>query len=449
MSEGCYDTNPPLSILLYVPYIWISNITSIEAYNVLFWLTLAPIIFATIAVKKILACFIEKQHSHILSISFLCSVTIVPSLYFVERDHFIAMFIFPLICVQYCITQKIKVPAIWKYSILILAAITLLLKPHQGLIPLFMLLHRMYVQKKLWIIQDIDFIILAATSILYVLVVFIFYNDFVTEMLPYIVDFYLPYINFVDVFKKLEVFFPLWMIATALALITYPNEKFLKILCVTSGICLFVFTLLAKGFFYQLLPFITIFWILGTYLTTITLKTNNILIVILIFGLSYLFAPLRPHFPTHEEYKNNVITKYIKQNCAEPCSFLFLHTNMDIVNQISFYNKDTHVNASRFPAFWFQPALEGFVSVDKDINLADAKAHFSSLIAQDIKKMNPSLLVIPNSKHEDPNFITFYSTSPEFRKAIAPYKKIDTLTVDRTIFGYDEPYELTWDIYKK
>lgn len=426
LTDSCYDTNPPLSVLVYAPFIWLSQITSITIHHIIFWLTLAPIGFATLATYKL-----SKNKN--LTVAFLATITIIPSLYYAERDHFIAIMLLPFILLQFAITKKETINTSLKYSVLILGSLALLLKPHFGLIPIFMILHRMRYKRTLWVIKDADFIILAMSCISYLTVILLFYNDFITQILPDVLEFYLGYNNIDGTLKKLTIYGPLWAIF-CVGCTLYSKDYRLKLLVPCAGLCLLVFTIQMKGFTYHLLPF---FALIFPLIFSSIPKIKAPIILISIFAFSYIFSPLRPEYPTHHDYQNNEITDYINQNCTHPCSFYMLHENMDIVSQIAFYSGHTY--ATRFPAFWFQPQIT-----------KTGKVRFSQYIAQDINKYNPALIFVPKA---DNSLLDFYSVSPEFNKTISTYKKTDELTVDRAFFykdtKYDFSYELTWDVYTK
>lgn len=426
LTNSCYDTNPPLSVLVYAPFIWLSRITTLPNYSFIFWVTLALIMFATYATYKL-------SRNNILTASFLAAVTIIPSLYYAERDHFIAIMLLPFILLQLSITKKETLNTALKYSVLILGSLALLLKPHFGLIPIFMILHRMRYQRTIWVLKDADFIVLAVSCLTYLAIIFTFYNDFLTQILPDIVEFYLGYNNYDGTFGKLKIYGPLW-IMTCLACTICTKDDRLKLLVPCAGLCLLVFTIQMKGFTYHLLPF---FALIFPIIFTSIPKIKPPIILMSVFAFSYIFSPLRPQYPTHSDYKNNEISQFINHNCTAPCSFYMLHENMDIVSQIAFYSPHTY--ATRFPAFWFQPQIN-----------EEGKVRFSRYIAEDIIKHEPALLLIPKAEK---NLLDFYSVSPEFNQAISAYQKSDQLTVNRAFFykdtKYDFSYDLTWDVYTK
>lgn len=429
MTEGCYDTNPPLSVLVYAPFIWLSKLTSIASYHLIFWLTLAPIAFATYATYKL-------SQNIVLTISFLATITIIPSLYYAERDHFIAIMLMPFILVQFAITKEETLNATLKYSILILGSLALLLKPHFGLIPIFMLIHRMRYQRTFWVMKDTDFIILAASCISYLMIIYLYYNDFLTQILPDVLEFYLGYNDPQTIIKKLTIYGSLWAIFCVSCSLLSKDYR-LKLLVPCAGLCLLVFTIQMKGFTYHLLPFFALFFpLVFTNLAHLP-KLNPPIILIAIFIFVYIFSPLRPEYPSHQDYKNNDITDYINANCNQPCSFYIMHQNMDIVSQIAFYSGHTY--ATRFPAFWFQPKIT-----------EQERPRFAKYIAQDLEKFKPDLIL---SLQTEKRPLDIFADNPALEKILNQYKKTDELTVDRAFFykdtKYEFTYELKWDVYKK
>ncbi len=461
MLQECYDTNPPLNILIYVPFIWFSDLLNISLYKSLFWITLLWIFCSVFITRKTLNSFpsLNQNDKNVISLALLCSLTIVPSLYFTERDHFTAIMILPLILVQIAYTYEYKLSKIITYSVLILGGITLFLKPHFGIISIFLLLHRMIVQKRFFIVKDTDFIILFAITLIYIAVIFLFFKDFVYFILPDVIDTYLYYNDRIQTYKTAMPYFFI-IIANLIALIFIKDKSKPIILSIIACaiLALIAYIIQMKGFTYQRLPLNTVLLpitsiIILKLISTKTILENNVFLsyffAIIIFLISYFNYPIRPNFPSHAEYINNPITNYIEKNCDKPCSFYISYENMDIVSQLAFYSD--FIYATRFPTFWFLINID-----DNDIK---KRQRFANYIIEDINKYNPSLLLILSSSPEldkikgNKTVIEYFAFSHDFKKTMKQYQKIDNLTVDRAIFykdtPYDFPYILKWDVYKR
>ena len=348
LLQDCYDTNPPLSILIYIPFIWLSHILFIPAYTGIFWITLLWIGFAVYSTQKILASFpfLNIHERRILTLTYLCAVTIIPTLYYAERDHFLAIMILPFILTQLSITYRYEVPKLTQYFVLFIGGIALLLKPHFGLVPAFLFLHRIIVQKRFWVITDKDFIILFALSLSYVLFVLTYFQGFVNVILPDILQTYLYHNNPQAVYMA-SIPYALQTLACFIALLFIKQSRsLLTPMAICALLSLIIFIIQMKGFTYHRLPLYAVLFPLSSIVLFKMMqipfkekfsKPLSYGFMVLVFALSYLHSPLRPNYPTHADYQNNEITQYISQHCTKPCSFYITYENMDIVSQLAFY----------------------------------------------------------------------------------------------------------------
>lgn len=477
MLSDCFDTNPPLNILIYTPFVWISRLLNIPVYISLFWITFAFTIFSTVLTRVLLHPFkmLSKQDKDILTLAFLCTITIVPAIYFTERDHFLAAIILPFILAQITITHNYNTPAtpkIFLYITLIIGSVLLLLKPHFGLVPAFLLLHRMIYQKRLWVIKDIDFIILSAITICYIAITMFFYQGFVNIVLPDIIKLYVSYNNINEAYIKSLPYVALLVLSfVSLLLLKKENKSFYGLLWICSVLCLAAYLIQAKGINYHRLPlYALLFPMIATLsynfiknLLPISNHKNSINIVltfyiVAIFLAAYSFYPLRPIYPTHEEYIDNPIMEYIDKHCdQDPCSYYIAYKNMGIVNQVAFYSDNVY--ATRFPVYW---ALAGIISRGYIKDLSDDERHeikerHVNYAVEDIERFSPSLILLYKHDEADPTdsapYINTILDHPKIIKAMSSYKKIDNFSVDRAYFykagANSAPHKLNWDVYKK
>lgn len=460
MLRDCYDTNPPLSILIYTPFAWLSDVLSVPIYHCVFWLTFVFIILGVYVTQKVLRSFpiLSDLEKNILLLTYLCSITIIPTLYYAERDHFLAIMLLPFILVQIGLTCGYKTPKFTTFLVLNLGSIALLLKPHFGLIPVFLFLHRMVIQRRFWVIKDQDFLVLLSLSIGYLAIVFIYFNDFITIILPDIIQTYLNYNAPQKVYITAMPYAAL--VAMCFTCIAFIKDKSKALLLAIAGcalLSLVVYCLQMKGFTYHRLPLYALLFpllgILSLKIAQLFTKQKQILLfglAIVIFVSSYAHAPLRPDYPTHADYQNNEITEYIDEHCEQPCSFYITYENMDIVSQLALYSEHTY--ATRFPSFWF---LSTFQNEPPN----DTQKRFADYVAKDIERFSPSLIFVMVESpavgvlDENKTLAGYFTFSPEFEKVMSTYEKTDRLTVDRAYFykgtPYDFPYLITWDIYTK
>ncbi|MGH1377654.1 MAG: hypothetical protein ACRBB3_02420 [Alphaproteobacteria bacterium] len=474
LSQGCFDTNPPLNVLIYSPFALIAEALSIETYNAIFCGTLFLIILLTITTYKTLKYFkfFNENDRFLITLGSLCTLTIIPALSFAERDHFIAIAILPFVLTQLAITYKYSSSWFLKYFTIIVGSVLILIKPHFGLIPAFIFIHRaVYYKSILKVIKSPDFIILSIFSTSYLLIVYFFFRDFIDIILPDVLRFYLNYNNPKGVYFYAKIYALLAFACLTFSLFIKDKDKrtILSAICLCSFLALAVFVIQMKGFSYHRLPFYALlFPFIGMLIHNIVTQKMNLdtwlketillhVIIGAIFLSSYQFSPLRPDYPTHNDYKNNDLMTYINKHCEEPCSYFMTYENMDISSQIAFYSGHTY--ATRFPAYWFQPAFEGSVPTainDKyEESIDDAKLRYANYIVKDFETMRPTLLFILKAADGSPtNFAKrFAANSPKVRDIFATYKHIGVFSMDRAYFYKDTKYDfehiIMWDVYKK
>ncbi len=475
LIKGCYDTNPPLSVWIYAPPVYLSNLTGIELHYAAYLCMFTFIGFAVLSTALILKnwSFVTSPEKNLFLAAFIASTTILSSISFAERDHMIALILVPFVLTQLSITWKINLPKYLTYAVLIVGSTLLLVKPHYGLIAVMLLIHRMVAQKKLALWNDKDFLILSIATVTYMTVLLIWYQDFLDIMLSDIVTYYLPYNNPAKThieFKRHAILF-LFFVSLLPFVIDKANPKnfvFVSFTLCCAIISLFVFYIQMKGFFYHLLPTFA-FLAPGVSLAVFACLKKNLpakinerlisnLLVIVIFTIIYWRAPLLPDYPTHEDYKKADLTQYIEKNCGTPCRFFVTHENMEIVSQTAFYINGTYT--TRFPGYWFIPLLEKKLK-RVDINIKEQaiedKKRFSRYAGEDLSEHKPNLVMVlstpPEGTEDKPfDYFSYFSEDPKFKAASKKYKKTDEFKTDRGFYFQDTPYEyeyiLTWNVFK-
>ncbi|MCB1783441.1 MAG: hypothetical protein KDI13_05545 [Alphaproteobacteria bacterium] len=482
MLSVCYDTNPPLSIYLYAPPLLLSRLTGIPDYYCIYLLTFALIALSAIAIWKILAhmSFLTADERTIFTAGALAGFTLLPALSFAERDHIMVLGLMPFLLTQFCLTKQISLPKKLLYPVLFLGALAILIKPQFGLLPTILLLHRMAIRRKIFfILKEPDFIILAILTTLYTAFVFLAYPEFPFVLVPDAIEFYGEQSNYPLIMPTAVTYGPYFLIASILALSVRGRKKdnpkmdLLAQIFLGGAVCVFFYYLQKKGFFYHkipIFPFFTAGTALGLYSLTeftfrdqITPKTKKAMPAIacaLIFLFAYAKQPPNAQFPTHQDYKDAPLTQFIEQNCDHPCHLLFINENMGIGTQTMFYQNYTQ--ASRLPAFWFFPSwnsqdTENMTDQQKQHH-EDTHKRFARYAIEDLEKTDPSLLMIMHNPPEIPkeyalDLFDFLSIDPGFAPFIQKYEKTGEFSTDRAYYykntPYDEPHNITWDIYKK
>ncbi len=480
LTEGCYDTNPPLSILIYIPSVVLSDITSLEIYYSIYT-TIFALIFVCMVCTQILIKrlhFLSGEEQLLFMAAYTAAVVISPQYDFSQRDHLIAITAIPLFLIQVSITRGIAIPPLVKHVILAFGALMMMVKPHYGLLPALLIAHRMFSQKRITVIFDSDFVYLACACVIYILTLHLYFPDFFTVILPDAANYYLPYKNTGDVHKFLAPYILPTAVLSSLAFVGYkknnPEKLYFYSACwmgVASGIL--AFYVQGKGFYYQIIPGKT-FFLIATSLTCFSFvkyllkqKGNHaalapIACLIIIAPTLYKAYKFTSNYTTHDFFLNAPLTKFIQAECGNPCSYFMTYPHMSLNTQTSFYIGDSH--ASRFPAFWFYPVMEFHYGIPPDILKTEPynerrkrdKDRFAGYIVDDFTKAKPNLLMIykdpPETRGLYFNFFEYFSDNKQFQAFIKKYKKTGEFVTERKPYfsgtSLNYSYELRWEIYK-
>lgn len=459
MSEGYYDTNPPLSIIVQIPAVVISKL-GIPLYHAtnIYGLILLALSFGVSALLLKKIPNLSKSNQTLILISFLVVSTLQTGYDFGQKDHILALGLFPLALLQILITQKIEINKILYWTVLISGSILILIKPHFGLIPAAIFIHRAFAQKRPSVLKDTDFLSLAACALLYVATIFFFFKDFVSIILPDILKYYTSDIS-PQVIESVAVL----MVIAALPLII--RELFLKtehnlisVFSVLAILCLIPVLLQGKGWAYHMIP--ANMFLASSYALLISAgiaKVSNeknlafmfttAIIIIFIFQNTTKPSTVKKH----EDIKKSQFAKVIGE-CEQPCSFLVLHDMINMSHELSIYTNRPH--ASRFPVMWFTPY---FINPKNEISQQEERK-YSNMIAEDFKRWKPDIVFVmhfPNPFKEGELFNHrdyLLKTDPQFEKIWNNYQLERTVEIDRLEYmERKKPSEdlIRYDIYRK
>lgn len=417
MSLGCFDSNPPLSVLLYVPSVLITQYFSIPVHISLFIYSLFALCISTLSIFLILKNLkiIDSIQIAVLLYAYFISNLLLTGLFLGERDHFVLFALVPFVLLQISITNKTYSDHAGSFIVMILCVFFLLIKPHYGLIPLAFIIWRIKSEKAklkdIFFWRDVQAAIF--TLILYTLCIITFFPDFISEILFTSVKLYVishREFTLYDLFTQLLI---INLLSISILFICKNNLKENKILlpfALLSFLCLFPFLLQFKGTPYQAIPpKITLFCfcsLLAYQLLEqkISKLSTGLICCLLITVFCITFKPINSQTPTHQIYSEHPLTKIIKKNKAHQnqCDF-FIFEGMKAVQILSYYS-DCNLS-SRFPVLWFFPTLlseEEKLSQNKKSILTQEeilayKKKFAKKILEDLKKNPPTTLILAES----------------------------------------------------
>lgn len=456
LGKDVFEINPPLNIFLYAPPVLLAKLLPVPIYYAAFGYFVALLTLAAAGFYSLLKCFedVTSGERAFLVLGFMTGATIIASSSFGERENILFMGLAPLALVQYAITNKVTLPAHLKVPVLIAGTLAVLLKPHFGLVPAALLIHRAVIQKRVFtILKDHDFIALASLSAIYVLTIAIFAPAYFTQIVPIVLKLYVTQKNPALALQSLAAVFCVTLFFLILTVCGGSLKKRPRDLVVLfhacALLCLVPYAIQMKGYYYHLLPALGFFYIgmaLGVYAFATQFVTHPRIAALaalaLVCGIAYQHKPPLYDFPTHETYKNLPIARALEKYCQAPCTFFMASDGVEFIWQTALYTQSTH--ASRFPSMWFLPSLK----------TAAVKNAFAAMLAEDLKAYQPSTLILISEEPrtgEKIDFIGYFADNSAFTEAAAPYKKVEAIKIDQNLYfsgaGLDYAPYIAYDIY--
>lgn len=447
MSIGCYDSNPPLSVLLYIPVVALHRwmlipvnigllVYSLSALCFSVWATYFMIVKADITNSSLRTLFL---------FSYFITNIMISGLFFGERDQFVLFGLIPFIFAQVAITKNKNKNSFIEFSILFVCALLMFIKPHYGLIPFVLIIHRLkknnYTFSEVLKWQDIQAVAMATAC--YALLIAIYFQDFFSEIIVTSLKFYV--LSHRE-FSLYDVFFILLTINLLLIGIYFFHikkskpEPFIILLCGVSFLALFPFLLQFKGTPYQAIPPKILLICSGILILfeRISDQTSHKKYVLLcgffVIGFCYLFMPINAKTPNHQVYKDHLLTHIIKQNSSDEgsCDF-FIFESMKAAQILAYYSECNL--SSRFPVLWFFPTLLAAAEETKKnkssiLSIADIdfyKKKFAAYVTEDLIKYRPMTIILAENFSFVDNGDTFFldqfllENNPDFKAFWAQY----------------------------
>lgn len=478
LVQAIYETNPPLTILLYVPHILVMKTFGLPPEIGPLLVTLTMLLLSLIASGKILARFecLNSAERTTFLLAQTAALTSLSAIYFMDREHLMLMALIPFFLAQIALTEKIPLPRALLWPIMICGAIAVLIKPQYGLIPAALLLQRLIAHRTLRILKDPDFLALSIGTVLYAAIVFIFFGDYISIILPDVVDYYLGSSDKANTLRLFQPHFVAYLAFLFLELfmedLKKPQKRLLVALYVCAVLSLVPLLVQMKGFYNHLMPAFGIFIIALSITIMFRLQRwmgkraiiTLLLAPVAIFGAVGLLIKPAWNFPKGYEIRKMPVARFLDENCPKPCTFFAFHGDLEIMNPTAFYSGYTH--GSRYPSYWFLPRLLKQMDTHKNSGpislsiekLTAAKERFSLFAAEDLDYFKPQVLLIGTNidimgKGEFLNFVDFFSSNERFKAIFEKnYEKSGTFEFDRAEYfrgtSLNQSLILTYDVYK-
>ncbi len=454
--DDFYEINTPSSIILYFIPVIVGDFLSIPA----FLLTYIMVIIAILGVIILCNLIIGRQYEIINNnylkffiLAFLLSYMVIPYLGVAQKDHFIAVFIFPyaLIIFSPKIFESNRELKLTHFLASVLFGFAILLKPYYVLTLLG--LHGVaYLNFRTFRFYFFNLAIIFITCIIFIL----FYLDYYISWYPIAQEGVRLYEGY-NVGSSNVLMNLLWNLMPLyfLSIIIYKNNNYKsyrlnKDLCYTlCGLaicCVPAYFIQKKGWYYQLLPVVLPLWVIifFPFLSMFYEKNNKYgllkFIVFVLFGL-YIFQSwfcksfYSPgEISTSRKWAEKVVLM-LKPNDAfvcishsMECPFALQH-----LGDYRYVSRQAIILSSVGALNLWRKG-----KVKKEFFVHYFKRDLNNL-SQDILKGNAKLLIVEWEYSKDENIDT-YGDSKEFKKLLSLFQ----FKLVNYIKDYPEPSKATW-----
>ena len=473
-STDFYETNPPLSFLIYLPAypLYITGLIHAKAAIIIVFL-----IYMCIANSLLYFLLRQIPLNKSQAISLVACLTIsqtwMSGVSFGSKDHLIFICLLP-----YCIYQILVFQGHSSHKSTItltslLAGLALCIKPHYAIIPALFAVHRFIRSKSLLkTMLSYDFIVIGLVILAFAILYVLRFPDFFTVILPDLQDIYSHEKRF-EITNYLSFLSLPFMALLCFGFLPENRNNYDKLkpviysLALLSVTLFIPFALQGKGFEYQAIPFIgtglsVLLFALFCLLTHYIKQPLIVLALIFILSISLLvklntgkdkdlmspeeFASLPYHQKLEEYAWNNVYASYEFHSLVLALPY---YTNLE--------------NGSRFGQIWpisglSQKIQQNRIPKEEKLKTIEKMHHYISLLAQDIERFKPSVLSIP--QYYDPEnagpskkYLDFLLSNPDFKEKIQDYDFVENIDFDKSLIvtGIKEDKDkiLRFDLFQR
>ena len=258
-ANNAFEVNPPLSLLTCLPPFLLSRL-GVPLPNAITLYAVSAVAVSAACVVSILRRwdFLSSRQVAVMVAGFVVGETILGSnTYIGERDHLIALTCVPFTLIQLAISYGLPWSRRTGWTVLLLGGFLFLIKPHYGLLPVLLLLHRAILQRRLSLWRDADFIALAAASAISAAATWLFFPDWVTVIFPDAVKLYTS-VRDPDLPREILQLALAAGCLLAVSMVTIKSREPRRIvffLMLSAFICLVPVYAQGRGYHYHLFPF--------------------------------------------------------------------------------------------------------------------------------------------------------------------------------------------------
>ena len=453
-----YETNPPLSFLIFLPayplYTYLGMDPMVSVFiNLVIYLGIADYTLIRLLQKE---NRMKAQDIVIIMTALLIAQSWIAGVSFAAKDHLISVFLLPLSLYQFRLTRGLKTGAPLAAASVIIGGLAICLKPYYAVIPALFFTHRLYTTRSLKkCIFAPDFWGMLIIGISYFLLIGILTPEFF-DLLPQIVSLYSVDEPFPLSMRYYYVVYGLFAAISAPFIFTDKSHDVLKYsvyaLAAISVISMIPYILQDKGFHYQALPTFcygaaAIFIALYGFAKELLHSKSDVSLwiaaaaIILVFG-TVLYSVKKPTASKDQFMAIPLVEK------IDELAWNRVYANYYYKHLLVHLPKiSTLKNGSRFGEIWPLTGLTNLaLKTDNPEERAKIKKQMYKIVdmmAEDMKRYKPSVILIPQFTDPETNmpgkkYYNFLIKHDGFRENLKNYEYYDTI-----LFSLDSTVEAT------
>lgn len=463
MTESYFDNNPPMSYIIFIPSVVIKSL------GLELWHAHLVYILTLIGISAGFSAFFLSRIQGLSSgfrLFFICTLlyalTVPMSFEFGQKDHLIAIALFPFTLAQYLLLGTDREKNTHLTTIIVTLALIvftpfILLKPHYGLIPSALILYRWHYTRSFATIFKIDFFVLAAGVIIYAIVIFTFFQDFMSTVIEASLQLYIKnQSNLHDPGISIAALF----FSGCMAVLTFltknetspAGKHVIMLFWLATALSIVPFYLQNKGWSIHFLPFFCL--AITCSACTLYLRSNQhkkrqhmmaLACAILFVAITSVIAkPLNTY--THDYFKNHPLMAELGID-GDATSFFIENNTTNIVYPIAMYNNIRL--ASRFPSNWL--ISDALLELNQE-ELQNMHDLLGNMIAEDINHHKPETMLFLNDT-TFAGYLTLLKNHPALLETLNDYEDPETFETDILYFYESSQKEKfgaqTYNLYRR
>ena len=385
LYKDIIDVNPPLIFMYACIPTFVAELISVSRIYIYIIFVIFVISVSAYLCFIILLQYYKKQEDTIryflYSIIFILTISV--NYDFGQREHLFMIFVFPYI-LSLMYKDSITLSKNILITIAIFASLGFNIKPHFFLIFIGIELIYMIHKKDILSIFRIDSIIISLSGFFYLIIIFVFFNEYINNTVPFAMATYSDVFNksYLSLIMTFEIFLTLFIMIFWSIFTKKKIDLTIKVIFISLIMSITIYLIQQKGWNYHKIPILCISLLFLTHLIFSLLKKDksySLALFPLIFYIIYFNLQTVPKFKELE----NIIHRL-------PFDQKIYIISTDIAQGQPLL-KENQIWTSRFPSLFMLPALL------KNEKIESMQYTFDSLY-EDFVNYKPDSIIFPRKE---------------------------------------------------